>query len=72
MKRKSPAPGMGQRLFSARRKSDYSINPTSIKHSRLLVKRYRQDVLEEIAERWFAQGLYPSPCRAMIALLEGV
>ena len=32
----------------------------------------RENILEEIDDRWSTRGFYPSPCRAMIALLEGV
>ena len=32
----------------------------------------REKILEEIADKWSTQGLYPSSCRAMIALLDGV
>ncbi len=32
----------------------------------------REKILEEIADKWSTQELYSSPCRAMIALLEGV
>ena len=31
----------------------------------------REKILEEIAEKWSAMGLYESPARAMIALLGG-
>ncbi len=34
--------------------------------------RNRQQVLEEIAQRWTARGLYTSSSKAMYALLEGV
>ncbi len=32
----------------------------------------REATLEAIAEKWASQGLYASPSRALIALLEGI
>ena len=43
-----------------------------IKHPTKYTPRNRQQVLEEIATKWTSRGLYKSPARAMIALLEGV
>ena len=43
-----------------------------IKYSTKHTLRNRQQVLEELAQKWASRGLYKSPCRAMIALLERV
>ena len=43
-----------------------------IKHPTKHTPRNRQQVLEEIAQKWASRGLYKSPARAMIALLVGV
>ena len=67
--RTSPAPGMGQELLSNRRGSDHSKNPKNINYLKRPRGKNRLIVLEQIADRWAAQGLYQSPSRAMAALL---
>lgn len=68
---KSPAQVTGLGLVDDLRKSDTSKLQT-IKHPGLPIGKNRQKILEEIADRWSAQGLYTSSRRAIVALLEGV
>jgi hypothetical protein len=66
-KPKTPASGnRGRELDNDFGESQFIKHPT--KHT----PRNRQQVLEEIAQKWASCGLYKSPARAMIALLEGV
>jgi hypothetical protein len=66
MKYSAPAAQGGQEPNLDRQKSQFSKHPS--KHT----PRNRQQVLEDIATKWASRGLYKSPARAMIALLEGV
>ena len=71
MKLKSPDYDKRQELVDDLRKSDSS-KPIKFTHPRLNIIKNRPEILEKIADKWSTQGFYPSSCRAMIALLEGV
>jgi len=69
------APTRGQRLNLNLGGTDNSTAPKKLKGINSLKRpfgRNRLIVLEQIADRWAARGLYQSPSRAMLALLEGV
>ena len=65
-KRKSPSE---DRLILELNTRNYTNKPKGINH--LYTGKNRLLVLESIAERWSARGLYATPTRAMIALLTG-
>ena len=64
MKYSAPAAEGGQELNLDRQKSQFSK-----KHPKFPSGITRIAILEQIAERWAARGLYRSPSRAMAALL---
>jgi len=61
----------GQRPNQYRSGSDFT-TPQTVKHPRLPIGKNRELILDQIATKWALRGLYTSPSRAMIALLEGV
>ena len=60
----------GKRPNQYHRGSDFT-RKQSTKHPKLPIGKNRKLVLEDIAEKWASMGLYKTPSRAMIALLEG-
>jgi hypothetical protein len=68
MKNSAPAGLAGQEINLMPENLKSNKNPTN-KHNRLPVGKNRVMILESIAEKWVRMGLYPSPSRAMIALL---
>jgi hypothetical protein len=69
--RKRPAQNE-QGLSSNFSKKDDSKKQPSNKHPSRMPTKYREVILVQMAEKWTDMGLYQSPARAMIALLEGV
>ena len=67
--RSSPAPVKGQEQLSNLGGKDNSNSQKNIKQ--VPIGKNRLLVLESIAVKWANRGLYRSPSRAMIALLDG-
>jgi hypothetical protein len=70
-KRKRPALNK-QGLTSNFSEKDDSKKQTPNKRPISMPSKYREVILEKMAEKWTNMGLYKSPARAMIAILEGI
>jgi hypothetical protein len=70
-KRKRPALNE-QGLTSNFSEKDDSKKQTPNKRPISMPSKYREVILEKMAEKWTNMGLYKSPARAMIAILEGI
>ena len=72
MRRTTPTPVKGPKSLSKLGGTDNNKLQVNFKPRRWLNGKNRLLILEQIADRWAAQGLYQSPSKAMLALLEGV
>jgi len=67
--RTTPAPVKGPESLSKLGGTDNTKPQVNFKPKRWLNGKNRLLILEQIAERWAAKGLYQSPSRAMAILL---